>query len=57
MKITEDNTDILCIQEPYKIQTKMAGVSKKHKIFASGEGRICAAIVVTISRVDTILIK
>jgi hypothetical protein len=35
----------------------MAGISKKYKIFASGEGRIPAAIVVTNNRVDTILIK
>jgi hypothetical protein len=35
----------------------MAGLSKKYKIFASAEGRIRAAIVVTNNRVDTILIK
>ena len=57
MTITEHSTDILCIQEQYKIQTKMVGLLKKYKIFASGEGRIRAAIVVTNNRVDTILIK
>jgi len=58
MKIIEkDSTDILCIREPYKIQAKMAGQSKKYKIFSSGEGIIRAAIAVTINRVDTILIK
>ena len=35
----------------------MVGLLKKYKIFASGEGRIRAAIVVTNNRVDTILIK
>jgi hypothetical protein len=38
MKITEeDSTDILCIQEPYTIQNKIVGLSKKYKIFTSGE--------------------
>jgi hypothetical protein len=35
----------------------MAGLSKKYKIFASEEGRVPAAIVVTKNRVDTIIIK
>jgi len=26
-----DNTDILCIQEPYTIQNKIVGLSKKYK--------------------------
>ena len=53
----EDSTDMLFTQEPYKIQTKFAGISKKYKIFDSREGRIRAAIVVTNNQVDTILIK
>jgi SAM-dependent MidA family methyltransferase len=57
MVIIEDSTDILCIQEPYTIQTKMGGISKKYKIFTSGEERIRAAILVTNNRVDTIPIK
>jgi len=35
----------------------MAGLSKKYKIFARGEGRIRAVIVVKNNLVDTILIK
>jgi len=55
--IKEDSTDILCIQEPYTIQNKIAGLSKNHEIFASGEGRNHAAIVVTKNQIDTLLIK
>lgn len=55
--IEEDSTDILCVQEPYKIQTKFAGLSKKYNIFTSAEGRIRAAIVLTNNRVNTLIIK
>jgi molybdopterin converting factor small subunit len=55
--IEEDSTDILCIQEPYTIQNKIAGLSKNHKNFATGEGRNRAAIVVTNNQIDALLIK
>jgi len=55
--IEEDCTDILCIQEPYTIQNKIAGIPKKFKIFTSGEGRNRAAIVVTNNQIDALLIK
>jgi hypothetical protein len=55
--IAEDGTDIQCIQEPYTIQNKIVGMPKKYKIFASGEGRNRAAIVVTNNQVDILLIK
>ena len=29
--VEEDSTDILCIQEPYTIQNKIVGLSKKYK--------------------------
>jgi len=29
--VEEDSTDILCIQEPYTIQNKIIGLSKKYK--------------------------
>jgi len=55
--IEEDSTGILCIQEPYTIQNKIAGLSKKTNFSQSGEGRNCAATVVTNNQVDTLLIK
>ena len=48
LKITEEEgTDILCIQEPYIIRNKIAGLSKTYKIFASEEGRNRTPIVLT----------
>jgi len=55
--IEEDSIDILCIQEPYTVQNKIADLSKKYKIFTSGKGRNRAAMVVTNNQVDTLLIK
>jgi len=55
--IEKDGTDILCIQEPYTIRNKVVGITKKYKIFTSGEGRNQAAIVVTNKQLDTLLIK
>jgi hypothetical protein len=38
-KITEEeNTDIIFIQEPYTIRSKIVGLSKNLKIFTMGEG-------------------
>jgi exonuclease III len=55
--IDEDGTDILCIQEPYVIHNKIAGIPRKHKIYASGEGRHRAAIVVTNNQIDSLLLR
>ena len=55
--IEEENTDILCLQEPYEIRNKIAGIPRRLKIFTAGEGRHRAAIVVNNNQLDTILIK
>ena len=58
MKITdEDGIDVLCIQEPYVIHNKIAGIPRKHKIYASGEGRHRAAIVITNNQIDSLLLR
>jgi hypothetical protein len=57
LKIIEDSTDILCIQEPYAIRNKIVGLPKTCKIFASGEGRKRAAVVLNNKQVDTLLIN
>jgi hypothetical protein len=41
----EENTDILCLQEPYETRNKIAGMPRRLKIFTAGEGKHCAAIV------------
>jgi hypothetical protein len=55
--IEEDGTDVLCIQEPYVIHNKIAGIQGKNKIYASGEGRHRAAIVVTNNQIDFLFLK
>jgi len=55
--IEEENTDIVFIQEQYTIRGKIAGLSKKLKIFTSGEGKHRAAIVVKNNKLDIMLIK
>jgi exonuclease III len=54
--IEEENTDILCLQEPYEIRNKIAGMPRRLKIFTAGEGKHREAIAVN-KNLDTILIK
>jgi exonuclease III len=54
--IEEEGTDILCIQEPCTIGNKIVGLPRSYKVFASGEGRKRAAIVINNKQIDTILI-
>jgi hypothetical protein len=53
----EENTDILCIQEPYTIQNKVVGIPKKFRTSTIAETRSRAAIVVTNSHIDVLLLK
>jgi len=55
--IEEDGTVVICIQEPYVIHNKIVGIPRKYKIFAIGEGRHRAAIVVTKNEIDSILTR
>jgi len=57
MRIIEDGIDVLCIQEPYVIHNKIAGIPRKHKIYATGEGRHRAGIVVTNNQIDSLLLR
>jgi exonuclease III len=45
--IKENDTDIICIQEPYVIGNKIVGLPQYYKVFALGEGRKRAATVIT----------
>jgi len=54
---TEDEIDIIFIQEPYTIQGKVIGIPTKYTTFTSGEGRSRAAVVVTIKEIDAMLIR
>jgi ribonuclease HI len=55
--IDKDGTDVLCIQEPYVTHNKIAGIPRKHKIYVSGEGRPRAAIVITNTQIDSLLLR
>jgi hypothetical protein len=54
--IEEENTGILCIQEPYEIWNQIAGLPRRLKIFTA-EGKRRVAILVNNKRADTILLK
>ena len=49
--------DIEFIQKPYVYQNQVTGISCKHRIFTSGQGRMRAAIVVAKKSIDAILIN
>jgi len=55
--IEEENIDILCLQEPYEIRNKTAGMPRRLKIFTAGEGKHRTATVVDNNHIDTILKK
>jgi hypothetical protein len=57
LKIIDEGTDVLCKQEPYVIHNKIAGIPRKHKIYAPGVGRHRAAIVVTNNLIDSLLLR
>jgi hypothetical protein len=48
MKYTVDNeANIICIQEPYIHQGRMAGVDPRYKTFTAGEARSRTAVIIT----------
>jgi len=55
--IEENDTDIICIQESYVIGNKIVCLPQYYKVFASGEGRKMAAIVINDRQIDTLLIN
>ena len=56
-QIAKDGVNIAIIQEPYTINNKVAGISKRFRIFQCGEGRPRAATVVINNKIDVLLIK
>jgi hypothetical protein len=55
--IGEEITDILCSEEPYEFRNKLAGLSRRLKIFTAGVRKHRAAILVNNKRVDTVLLN
>jgi hypothetical protein len=52
----EEDTDIICIQEPYNIGNKIEGLPCSRTVLTSGEGKKCAVIVINNKHIDAILI-
>ena len=55
--VTENDTDILFIQQPYTIQGKLIGIPTKYRKYTAGEGRHRAAVVVTNNQLDATLLQ
>jgi hypothetical protein len=56
LKMEEEDTDIACIQQPYNIGNKIGGLPRSYTVLTSGEGKKCAAIVISNKHTDAILI-
>ena len=54
---TDDEIDIIFIQEPYTIQTKVIGIPTIYTTFTAGGARPRAAMVVTNKGIDTTMIR
>ena len=57
MQITEESTDILCIQEPYTKQNKVVGIPNKFRTYTLAGTRSRTATVVTNKHIDVLLLK
>ena len=55
--INEQSIDIICIQEPYSINTKLPGIPKSMRTYACGDGRRRAAIIISNHNIDATLIR
>ena len=55
--IDEEGIDIVCIQEPYTIGSKVMGLPRSYAVFASGAGRKWAAIIIQNKLIGTILLN
>jgi len=55
--ILQNNIDVAFLQEPYTVLNNVAGFPKSFKIFAYGNGRKRAAIIVNNNKIDAVAIK
>ena len=53
----ETEVDMLLLQEPYVLNNKISGITRKYRIFCSGVGRHRSAIILTNNSIDGLLIK
>lgn len=55
--IIQRDIDIAYLQEPYLYKNKLSGISKRHRIYTSGNGVKRAAIVVSNQKIDALQIS
>jgi len=55
--VTDDEIDIIFIQEPYTIQGKVIGIPTRYTTFTAGGARPRAAVIVTNKGIDTTMIR
>jgi len=56
-KIVTEEPDLLLIQEPYEYKNRLTGMSKQYRIYTAWTGKHRAAIIITNSNIDAILIS
>jgi hypothetical protein len=56
-KIEAEEPDLLLIQEPYEYKNRLTGISKQYRTYTAGTGKHRAAIIITNSNIDAILIS
>lgn len=55
--ITQNNTDVSFVQEPYMVQNNVAGFPKSFRIFANGGDRKKSAIIINNNNIDAIAVR
>jgi hypothetical protein len=55
--IEKEGIDVAFIQEPYSVNNRVPGITKRYRIFTSSESRCRTATVVTNNKIDALLIQ
>jgi hypothetical protein len=55
--IEKEGTDVAFIQEPYTVNNRVVGITKRYRIFTLSKGRCRTATVVTNNQIDALLIQ
>jgi hypothetical protein len=54
--INQHNVNVTCVQKPYTINHKLAGIPRSHKMYTFGDGRKITAIAIKNEQLDATLI-
>jgi len=53
---TQENTDMVMIQEPYLYQNSIKGITSGYRTYTNGNGKSRAAILITNNTIDALLL-